>query len=60
MPVFGIEIDVALVRPPTVDEIRYYVVEAPDALEAALIAGQMASCTSVMPLGFRIVEWEEE
>lgn len=60
MSVFGIEVDVALVRPPTVDQIRYYVVEAPTAMEAALIAGQMAACTSIMPLGFRIVDWEEE
>lgn len=59
MSVFGIEVDVALVRPPKVDEIRYCVVEAENAMEAALIAGQIAACTSVMPLGFRIVEWEE-
>jgi hypothetical protein len=59
MAVFGIEVDVALVRPPTVDETRYYVVEAPDEWEAALIAGQMAACTSIMPLGYRIINWEE-
>lgn len=59
MVVFVIEVDVALVRPPTVNEIRYYRTEAPTAMEAALISAQVAACTCVMPLGYRIIDWEE-
>lgn len=48
--IFYVHVAVALTRPPTEMEIRRYAVEAVDENEAELIAAQMASCTSVMPI----------
>lgn len=48
--IWTVTVGVALARPPACHEIRRYAVEAQDATEAQLIACQMASCTSVMPV----------
>ena len=52
--IYRINVGVALSRPPAVHEIRRYVVEAPESTEAQLIALQMASCTSVMPVSAEV------
>lgn len=53
-----IHVGVALARPPAVHEIRRYAVEAPEPTEAQLIALQIASCSSVMPVWAQIEEAE--
>lgn len=45
-----VRVAVALSRPPKIDEWRRYCVVAANRHEAELIAQQMASCTSVMPV----------
>lgn len=54
--VFTVHVGVALDRPPVVHEFRRYVIAADDVTEAQLIATQMASCTSVMPVWSEIQE----
>lgn len=53
--IFYVHVQVALSRPPRGDEMRRYAVEAADAVEAELVATQMASCTSVMPVWAKVV-----
>lgn len=58
--IFTVHVGVALTRPPVIDELRRIVVEAESDSEAALIATQIASCTSVMPVWSEVqedVEW---
>jgi len=52
-------IGVAHHRPPKIDEYRRYAVEAPEGTQALLLAAQMASCTSVMPVWGELVGDEE-
>lgn len=60
MAIWGIVVGVAKVYPPTIDEYRYVVTEADSALEADLIACQVAaSHDCIMPVFSLIVEWEE-
>lgn len=47
---YAVEVAVAHTRPPVIDEWRAYRVMATSRTEAELIAGQMAACTSVMPV----------
>lgn len=56
---FMVEVDVALKRPPRVDETRWVSVVAEHATEASLTAAQISSCTSVMPVGTRVISFEE-
>jgi hypothetical protein len=48
--IYQVEVAVALSRPPAVHEWRTYRIEARDATDAKVIALQMASCKSVMPV----------
>lgn len=48
--IYTVEVAVALSRPPVTHEWRKIVVEAKDPTEAQLIALQIASCTSTMPV----------
>jgi hypothetical protein len=48
--IFYVNVAVTLERPPTVQEWRRYAVVAENPTEARLVALQMASCTSVMPV----------
>jgi hypothetical protein len=48
--IYTVNLGVALARPPVVHEWRRYEIEATSWNDARLIAGQMAACTSVMPL----------
>jgi hypothetical protein len=57
--IFYVNVAVALERPPTVQEWRRYAVVAESDTEARLVALQMASCTSVMPVADELGECEE-
>lgn len=57
--IFYVHVGVCLERPPTVQEYRRYAVEAHCAVEAHLIATQMAACTSTMPVWADVVGDEE-
>lgn len=57
--IFYVTVAVALARPPTVDEWRRYAVEAKTPFGAQVIAQQMASCTSVMPIYAEVTGDEE-
>lgn len=48
--IFDIAVGVALERPPLIDEFRHIKVEAGSETEARLIACQVASVDSVMPV----------
>lgn len=54
-PIWSVEVDVALGRPPRADATRYVLVAAATRVEAELIACQMAACDRrvVMPVGSR-------
>lgn len=52
--IYEVIVGVALARPPKVDEYRKTLVVADSAVEAQLIACQIAACTSVMPVSSRI------
>lgn len=54
--IFTVEVGVALNRPPTTDEIRKVRVIADNATEASIIAAQIASCTSVMPVSTKVLQ----
>jgi hypothetical protein len=56
--IFYVNVAVALKRPPRVDEWRRYAVVAENDTEARLVALQMASCTSVMPVADELGECE--
>lgn len=55
MHVYEVIVGVALERPPKVDELRKVLVVANSAVEAELIAQQIAACTSVMPVCSRLI-----
>ena len=57
--IFYAHVQVALRRPPHAEEKRFYVVEAGCESDAYLLALQMSSCTSVMPVWAEIVGVEE-
>lgn len=44
MSVHEVEVGIALERPPTTQEIRKYMIEAPSEWDALLIAAQWAYC----------------
>lgn len=48
--IYYVNVAVCLGRPPTEQEWRRYAVEAEGWVDAQLIALQIASCTSVMPV----------
>jgi hypothetical protein len=48
--IFDVAVGVALQRPPRIDEFRHVRVEATWWPEARLLAAQIASCGTVMPL----------
>lgn len=48
--IFDIAVGVALERPPRIDEFRHVRVEADDETDARLLATQIASCGTVMPV----------
>jgi hypothetical protein len=48
--IFDIAVGVALQRPPRIDEFRHIRIEAGSETEARLIACQVASADSVMPV----------
>ena len=56
-----VEVDLALVRPPKVDVTSRWCIMAPDAMTAELTAISCASqvWNAEMPLGSRIIDWEE-
>jgi len=54
--VYEIVVGVALERPPKVDELRKVLVVANSAVEAELIAQQIAACTSVMPVCSKLIK----
>lgn len=55
--IFYVEVGVALTRPlpDAPHQWRRYAIEAGSEQEAALVAAQMASCTSVMPMAVDVV-----
>jgi hypothetical protein len=54
-----LHVGVALSRPPVIDEYRRITVQADSEREASLIALQIASCTSVMPVSCEVVSIDE-
>ena len=56
-----VEVDLCLVRPPTVQRTSRVVLDAPDAMTAELTAISIATQVhkAEMPLGSRIIDWEE-
>ena len=62
MGIYGVQVDVALRRPPRVDARLYYRLTAQSGLEAELQAGQWAACRPgvVMPIGAVVLDWEED
>lgn len=56
-----VEVDLAIVRPPTVQVTSTWCIMAPDAMTAELTAISCATQVwkAEMPLGSRIIEWEE-
>lgn len=58
MSIFKVIVGVALSRPPSIHEYRKVVVEADNAIEAKLIAAQIAACTCTMPVS-TVIEIEE-
>lgn len=56
-----VEVDLALVRPPTVQRTSRVTLLAPDATSAELTAISMATMIhkAEMPVGSRIIDWSE-
>lgn len=56
-----VEVDLCLVRPPTVQRTSRVILMAPDATSAELMAISMATQihNAEMPVGSRIIDWEE-
>ena len=62
MPIYHVEVDVALSRPPKIDQIRKIVVVAGDGVEAELIGCQMVQGWPgvVMAVGSRVTDWSDD
>jgi hypothetical protein len=57
--IYYVTVAVALERPPTEQEYRRCVIEAPNVVYASLYAAQIAACTSVMPVSAEVTGDEE-
>lgn len=62
MSIFGVEVDIALSRPPKIDQTVLCVVESPNGVEAELLACQIAQARQgvVMAVGSRVVDWSDD
>lgn len=58
---FTVEVDLALTRPVAIHRMSRVIIDAPDAMTAEIQAISMACCihNAEMPLGSRIIDWEE-
>lgn len=61
MSVFGVQVGIALSRPPRTDRHVWFRIEAPTGVEAELIACQWAASHPrvVMPVSALVLDWEE-
>lgn len=61
MPRFVIEVDLAIVRPPTVQVTSTWTIIADNAMQAELDAISCATQVwkAEMPVGSRIIDWDE-
>ena len=55
--IFGVDVAVALKRPPRIDEYRRYIIAAESGDEAELIAQQWAYGNSAMPVWSVVTDW---
>ena len=62
MSIFAVEVDLALSRPPKIDQTVMIVVDAEDGVAAELLACQMAQARNdvVMAVGSRVIDWSDD